>query len=205
LLRFPTQTEQSAVNPKEVVMTGFDVLWLPILIASVITFAVSCVIHMFLPYHKNDYRKAPKEDEILNAIRPLGIPPGDYVIPRATDMKEMRSPEYAEKMKKGPLLVLTLKAHGTTSMTKSLVLHFIYMIVVSIFAAYIAGRALPPGSTFLAVLRFSGAAAFMGYALAVWPFSIWYGRSWSTSVKDTIDGLVYGIVTGLVMGWLWPR
>jgi hypothetical protein len=186
-------------------MTGLLVLWLPILVSSVVVFVVSAALHMIPPWHTNDYRKTSKEDEILSAFRPLDIPSGDYVIPRATDMKEMRTPEYREKIKRGPILILTLKAHGSMSMVKPLVLHFIYVVVISIFAAYIAGRSLPAGAAFRAGCRFAGAAAFMGYSLAIWPLSIWYGRSWTTTIKDTIDGLVYAILTGLVFGWLWPR
>ena len=34
---------------------------------------------------------------------------------------------------------------------------FLYTIVMSVFAAYIAGRALPPGTAYLQVFRFAGA------------------------------------------------
>jgi hypothetical protein len=35
--------------------------------------------------------------------------------------------------------------------------------------------------------------------------SIWYKRAWGTSIRTTIDGLVYGLLTAGVFGWLWPR
>ncbi|MGD1047124.1 MAG: hypothetical protein ABR899_00050 [Candidatus Krumholzibacteriaceae bacterium] len=186
-------------------MTGLGVLWLPILLSAVVIFAASAAIHMVLPWHKNDYRKTPKEDEVLNALRPLAIPPGDYMIPRASNTQEMRSPEFIEKMKKGPVLILTLKANASTSMAKSLVLWFIYSVIVSVFAAYLAGHALPPGSGFRGVVRFTGAVAFIGYSAAIWPMWIWYGRSLSTTVKETVDGLVYALLTAAVFGWLWPH
>jgi hypothetical protein len=34
--------------------------------------------------------------------------------------------------------------------------------------------------------------------------SIWYKKSWSGTLKNVFDGLVYGLVTGGVFGWLWP-
>ena len=46
---------------------------------------------------------------------------------------------------------------------------------------------------------------FIGYAFALWPLSIWYGRSWSATIRGTIDGLVYGLLTGGTFGWLWPH
>jgi hypothetical protein len=43
--------------------------------------------------------------------------------------------------------------------------------------------------------------AFIAYALAL----CWYCRAWSTTLKATIDGLIYAVVTGAILGWLWPR
>jgi hypothetical protein len=89
-------------------------------------------------------------------------------------------------------------------MTGNLVGWFIYLLVVGLFAAYIASRALPPGSPYPAVFRFVGTTAFVGYALALWQMSIWYRRSWTTTIKSTVDGLLYGLLTAGVFGWLWP-
>jgi hypothetical protein len=43
------------------------------------------------------------------------------------------------------------------------------------------------------------------YSLALWQMSIWYPRAWSTTVKATVDGVVYALLTGAAFGWLWPR
>jgi hypothetical protein len=45
----------------------------------------------------------------------------------------------------------------------------------------------------------------MGYAVGLWQMSIWYRRSWVVTLKSTIDGIVYGALTGLAFAWLWPR
>src|SRR5882672_1850898 len=175
-------------------MTGLSALWLPILLSSVIVFVASCVIHMALPWHKNDHRKVPNEDKLMDALRPLAVPPGDYMVPRPSNMQEMRSPAFSEKMKKGPVM-----------MGKPLVLWFLYCAVVGVFAAYVAGRALPVGAPYLRVFQLVGATAFLAYAAALWQTSIWYRRAWSTTIKATIDGLVYALLTAGTFGWLWPR
>jgi hypothetical protein len=90
-------------------------------------------------------------------------------------------------------------------MGTSLLLWFLYSVLVSVFAAYIAGRALGPGARYLGVFRFVGATAFMGYSLALLQQSIWYRRNWGTTLKLMVDGLVYGLLTGGTFGWLWPR
>lgn len=186
-------------------MTGLQVLWLPILLSSVIVFVVSSVIHMAPLWHKNDYPKVPNEDRLMDSLRPLAIPPGDYMIPRPSSGQEMRSPEFAEKMNKGPVLVLTVIPNGPIQMADKLVLWFLYSAVVGLFAAYVAGRALPVGTPYLRVFRFVGTTAFIGYSVALWQMSIWYHRAWSTTIKATVDGLIYALLTAGTFGWLWPR
>lgn len=185
-------------------MTGLYSLWLPILLSSVIVFVVSSVIHMASPWHKSDYPKVPNEDRLRDALRPLGIPPGDYMVPRATSTDEMRTPAFAEKMKQGPNLILTVLPTGPWSMGKNLTLWFFYSVVVGVFAAYVAGRALPAGAEYLSVFRFAGVTAFVGYSVALWQMSIWYHRAWSTTLKTTVDGLIYALLTAGTFGWLWP-
>jgi hypothetical protein len=55
------------------------------------------------------------------------------------------------------------------------------------------------------VFRLVGTAAFMGYSLALLQHSIWYKRNWGTTLKSVFDGLLYGLLTAGVFGWLWPR
>lgn len=186
-------------------MVGILALWLPILLSAVIVFVVSSIIHMASPWHKNDYPRVPNEDQLRNAVGPLAIAPGDYMVPRPASREEMRSPQFAEKVNQGPNMVLTVLPNGPWSMRRNLTLWFLYAFVVSAFAAYVAGRALPPGSPYLAVFRFVGTTAFIGYSAALWQMSIWYRRSWSITVKATVDGLIYALLTAGTFGWLWPR
>lgn len=186
-------------------MIGLSMLWLPILLSAVIVFVVSSIIHMASPWHKNDYPRVPNEDQVRSALRPLAIPPGDYMIPRPAGSEEMRSPEFAEKVKQGPNMVLTVLPNSPWPMRRNLTLWFLNALAVGVLAAYVAGRALPIGSPYLAVFRFVGVTAFIGYSVALWQMSIWYARSWSTTVKATVDGLIYALLTAGAFGWLWPR
>jgi hypothetical protein len=186
-------------------MVSLMSLWIPIVLSAVIVFVLSSVIHMVLPYHRNDLRKVPKEDELMDALRRLDLPPGDYAVPHPGSMEGMKKPEFVEKMKRGPIAYLTVAAGAAPSMATPLLLWFLYSVVVSLFAGYIAGRALPPGAHYLAVFRFVGASAFMGYSLALLQHSIWYKRNWGTTLKSVFDGLLYGLFTAGTFGWLWPR
>ncbi len=186
-------------------MTELTALWLPIVLSAVAVFIVSSIIHMLLPWHKGDFKQVPNEEKVMDAMRPFNIPPGDYMMPRCNSSQEMKSPEFAERLKKGPVMVATVMPSGVWSMGPALIQWFVYCLVVGLFAAYIASRALPVGAHYLQVFRFVGTAAFMGYAFAYWQNSIWYRRSWWVTFKVTVDGLIYGLITAGMFGWLWPK
>ncbi len=186
-------------------MVSLTALWIPILLSAVTVFIVSSIIHMATPWHSNDYPRIPNEDAVRAALRPLNIPPGSYMVPRSSNPKEMGSPEFAEKMRSGPVVMMQVFPNEMMSIARNLVLWFVYSIVVSIFAGYITSRAVGAGTNYLIVFRFVGTTAFMGYSLALWQMSIWYRRSLTITIKATIDGLIYACFTAGVFGWLWPR
>jgi hypothetical protein len=186
-------------------MISLSALWLPILLASVIVFAASSVIHMTPLWHKNDFPRMPREDEVLQALRPFAIPPGDYFVPRPGNRDEMRSPEFKEKLAKGPVAVMTVMPNGMFHMGKNLAQWFVFLVVVGIFVADISSRALGVGAPYLKVFQIAGATAFIGYSLALCELSIWYQRSWSLTLKAAFDGLIYASLTAGTFGWLWPR
>jgi hypothetical protein len=182
-------------------------LWLPIVLSAVIVFVLSWLIHMALPYHRGDLRPIPREDEVQAALRPFNLAPGDYALPRPASMSDMRSPAFVEKMTKGPVAFITIRPTGPSSMGRSLILWFLYLVLVSVFAAYVTSRALvmQPGADYPEVFRFAGTTAFMGYSLALLQNSIWWSRNWRMTLTSMFDGLVYGLMTGGTFGWLWPR
>jgi hypothetical protein len=186
-------------------MVSLTALWLPILVAAVIVFAASSVMHMVLKYHQSDFRPLPDEDKVLSALRPFRIPPGDYFVPHATSMAAMKDPKFMEKMNAGPVAFMTVSPNGPPAMGASLAQWFVYCLVVGLFAAYIGGRTLAPGTDYLRVFQITGAVAFAGYALAHLQNSIWMRRDWGATARAVIDGLVYALLTGGTFGWLWPQ
>jgi hypothetical protein len=186
-------------------MVPITALWLPIVLSAVIVFIASSVFHMMLPHHKSDYGRLPDEDEIMAAMRQAGVKPGDYLMPHCSSHTALKEPAFLEKYTKGPVALLTIMQSGPPKMGGQLLQWFIFCVVVGIFSAYIAGRALGPGAHYLAVFRFAGCTAFSAYALAQWQDSIWFKRAWSTTIKNTVDGLVYALLTAGTFGWLWPR
>ena len=186
-------------------IVSITTLWLPILVGGVLVFVVSSIIHMFLPYHRNDFWKVPGEDGVLEALRPFDIPPGDYVLPYSGGPEAMRSEEFKAKVEKGPNAILTvLPAGGMLGMGPQLVQWFAYTLLVGIVSAYLGGRMLGAGANYLDVFRVTGTVAFASYAMALMQGSIWYRRRWSSTIKSMFDGLIYAALTGGAFGWLWP-
>src|SRR5262249_57274392 len=115
-------------------MTSLLELWLPILVSAVFVFIASSIIHTALPWHKSDYPKIPNEDKVMDVLRPLAIPPGDYMVPRCANQKDFKSPEFQEKLKKGPAMVVTVLPANAFSLGRSFGFGFLLFVVVSILS-----------------------------------------------------------------------
>ena len=185
-------------------MTAFSALWLPILLSVVAVFIISAALNMS-PWHQSDFTRAPNEDAVLNALRPMAIPPGDYMFPRAASMAEMKTPEFVEKVKRGPVVMMTVMPNGEMNMSRSLTGWCIFIVIVTLVASHVASSILPPSTAGVRIFHTVGTIAFASYAFALWPLSIWYHRAWNITIKASVDGLIYGVVTGLIFVWLWPR
>lgn len=185
-------------------MVSLTSLLIPIVVSAVVVFLVSFVLHMLIPFHKNDIRKIPQEDEFLAMVRGLNLPKGDYAAPHADSPAAMKDPVFMEKRNKGPIVIMTTTPGGAPPMSAHLTKWFIYCVVVSIFAAYIASRTLAPGTEYVQVFRVVGTTAFMGYALALVQNWIWWMKDGGATFRSMIDGLAYALATAGVFGSMWP-
>lgn len=185
-------------------MVSLMSLVIPIVLSAVVVFIASAILHMVIPFHKNDLKKVPGEDEFLAAIRQFNLPAGDYAAPHADSAAAMKDPAFIEKRQKGPNVLMTLTPGAPPAMGTHLTQWFIYCVVVSLFAAYVASRTLPVATEYIEVFRIVGTVAFMGYALGLVQNSIWYMKNWGATFRSVIDGLAYALLTAGVFGWMWP-
>jgi len=179
-------------------------LWLPIVVAAVIVFLASFIMHMLLPYHRSDYGQLPDEDNVRSALRAAGLKRGLYVFPFGTH-KDMKSPAMVEKYKQGPVGFMTILPSGPPAMPKYLVQWFVFCLIIGFFTAYLTGHTVAPGANYLVVFRVAGCASFMAYGLGNLSNGIWKGQPWGVTIEEVIDGLIYGLLTAGTFGWLWPR
>src|ERR1700741_3737321 len=182
-------------------MVALSLLWLPILVATVFVFIASSILWMALPFwHAKDYGKVSGEKPILDAL--ASVSSGQYLVP-AMDWGKM-TPEERTEAGKHPVALMFVRNPSQISLGKTLAMYFFFILIVSVFVAYVTGRTRPIGADYLEVFRISGIVAFLTYGFRGVPDSIWYGKPWKVTIKELIDGLIFGLLTGGAFGWLWP-
>jgi hypothetical protein len=186
-------------------MISLGQLWIPIVASAVGVFVMSSLIHMVFKWHNAEYRKLSNEDDVRAVMRAGGLAPGQYVIPHCADMKDLQLPEMQQKFKEGPIAFLTVRPSGAPSMGPQLGQWFVLNLAVAVLAGYLASKSLATGASFLQVCRVVSLATFLAYAGGSVSHAIWMGKPWSAAAKEVLDAFLYGLVTALVFGWLWPR
>src|SRR2546430_4574662 len=183
-------------------MIPLTTLWLPILLSTVFVFIASNILHMAIPaWHRADYGKLPDEKPVLDALR--AAKSGQYIAPNVNWGK--LPPAEREEMMKGPMAFLLVRNPGKFSFPTALISYFVYTLVVSILVAYVGAMTLRPGAAVIDIFRILGTAGVLAYAFQSINDSIWYGKPWGATTKDTIDGIIYGLVTAATFAWLWPK
>src|ERR1041384_1551860 len=137
-------------------MVGLSALWMPILVSAAFVFITLMIIHMIPGWHNRDMTAVPGEDKVLEALRGLNVQPGDYRFPYGSSTAEMTTPAFVEKMKAGPVGILSVRPSGELNMGKLLGQWLVYSLFIAVLAAYLTGRSHGPGAPFLEVFRVSG-------------------------------------------------
>ena len=183
-------------------MVSLAGLWLPIVLSAVAVFILSALVWMVLPWHRKDFAGLPNEARAREALRDAA--PGMYTIPHCASRSEYQSPELIKKLEEGPVGFLVMMPKGQTGMSRNLVLWFLWTLVISFTAAYVAAETLAPGTAYLQVFQVVGVTAWLAYSWAQVHEGIWFARPWGYVAKQLVDGLLYALVTAGVFGWLWP-
>ena len=173
-------------------------LWLPILLTGIALFFLSSVFWTVLPFHDNDFEQLPDEDEFMRVVGEMNIPPGRYIFPRLTH-QDHKDAEKIEKYKQGPRGLVNL--WGLPNMGRNLGLTFLFFLIIAFVTGYIAWEALGADASFMKVLQIVGAISMLVHCSTGQLNAIWFPKR---TIFDFFDGIVYGIVTGLIFALLWP-
>ena len=182
-------------------MNPLTALWLPILLSAVFVFFISFIFHMALPFwHRADYGKLPDEAVVIGGLTTAKS--GQYIAPNV-DWGKL-SKEEREAHGKRPMALLFVRNPGEMSMGTPLISWFIEGLVISTIIAFMAGTTIQRGHHRHSVFHLAALAGVLAYAFDGVSASIWYGKPWSATMKTIVDGIVYGVVSGLTFAWLWP-
>lgn len=179
-------------------------LWMPIVVSGFIVFALSALAWTVMPHHKKDFTGLPNAEAVQSLMRQNPPSPGQYAVPWVSDMRGLEDPKVKEMMMQGPRAYITVVPNGMPSMGPMMVQSLVFYLIVSTLVAYVSWHALPAGADYLEVFRIAGTTASMSYILATVPDSIWFGRPWGNFGRQAMDGLIFGLATAGVFGWLWP-
>lgn len=185
-------------------MNALSAIWLPILLSAVVVFVISSLVHMVFKWHASDYSGFPNEDAVREALRASNPVPGKkHVVPFCADMKEMASDAMKKKYAEGPNAVVVFGPNGQPNMGKHLGLWFLWSLVISIVAAYLASRLIPIHHA-RGAAKLVGAVTFIAHGFGTIQETIWMYRSWKSSATYLLDAALYGLGSAVVFLWLWP-
>lgn len=179
-------------------------LWLTILIAGLLCWVASALIHMLIKYHNGDYKGLENEEAVSAALAEKYPTPALYTLPYCSDMKAMGEEHMQKKFKAGPVAMITIMPNGMPPMGKLLAQQILFFIFGSLLIGYLATLSIVVNAEFMTVFRQVFVAAFLTYGWAQIPYSIWMGQPWSNCMRYLIDALIYAAVTATTFALLWP-
>ena len=177
-------------------------LWLPILLSTVALWFLSFIAWAILPHHFGDRSRLPDEEGVMEYLRTAGVGTGNYFFPYCGSAKEQGDKSYVERYMNGPRGTLNL--YEMPNMGWNMLRTILYFFVTVFTIAYITHVACPPGDAatgFGKVFRIAGTIGILNYASSGVLGRIWFTERMWTNI---VDGIVYGLVLGLIFASLWP-
>ena len=172
---------------------------LGVVVATIAVHFASCLAWIVLPHHRPDWKKLELEDDVRDFITKNNIGPGQFMFPCYDDPSEMKTDEFQERMSKGPWGTLMVWKEEP-NMGKNIGLTILFFFCINFILAYIGTIAFDSEATFMQVFRLVSTAGILAFSASGIQHSIWFKRR---ILMDVLDGIVYGILSGLVIAGFW--
>ncbi|MEM1081304.1 MAG: hypothetical protein AAGH65_06960 [Pseudomonadota bacterium] len=177
-------------------------LWLPIVLCTAVLFLLSFLFWAVSPHHKPDVRQWPDEEALLEFVRRSDAQPQQYMFPLIAEA-DYKNPDAIERYNNGPWGMLVLwpaKSNMAMNMIKTVTL----LLVITCTVAYVGLLTLPAGTSFAGVFHVIGIVAVLAHTTGGMLNEVWFSKPLRAKAMNALDGVVYGLVTALLMAWLWP-
>jgi hypothetical protein len=199
-------------------------LWLPILLSGLAVWFVSAICWMAIGHHNNDNLVIPDENRLIDLLKSIKLPPGNYQFPDYRKCKEVPKEQRRAAMdamfKSGEMG--QLRVWADMNMGVNMFLTFSFFLVTSFVLAYFGWAVLPHGGsmattvgdtrismglgpTFANVFRFFTTAAVLAYCFATFPNDLWFQKSKRGMLMNFIDGVIFSLITGAIFAYFWPK
>ena len=174
-------------------------LWIPILLAGLVTHILSTLFWTVMPHHKPEWKALPNEDDFYR-LSSGKMPPGQYMFPYPANAEACKSEEHKAKTNKGTGMLVIWS--GPLNMGKAIGLTLVSFMVIAFVIGYLASISLSKGADFMIVFRFVTTAGLLAHIAARFPNIFWFRKK---IAMDIVDGIAYAVATGLIFAWLWPK
>lgn len=177
----------------------------PIFVSAFAVLGANCVVRILIMQRLQTWKTLPEEDETIEQLQKCGTGPGLYVFPGTHSRSSSAAEESRQqRMESGPWGTLNVRARQP-NIGRALLQSLTFCLITSVSIGYLGTLALDPGDDFLAVFRVIGTAGILAYAFGGIPDAIWWGLDFRSTLINVAGGVVYGLITGIVFGILWPN
>jgi hypothetical protein len=186
------------------IMNELARLWIPIIVSAVSVCGAHCFAWLFLAHFVRKWKTLPDEDATVEHLQKAGTGPGFYVFPGTQSRSSIASEQSRlQRLESGPWGTVNVRARQPY-IGRALVQSITFFLVTNVFVAYLGTLALSSGDEFLRVFQVIGTAGILAYAFGGIPNAIWLGLDFRSATIDVVQGILYGLITGVVFGMLWP-
>lgn len=191
-------------------MSSIIPLGLPIVLSAIAVFLVSMFKRQLMPWYRGHLRSLPNEAAVADALR--GTEAGEYRIPFAGTIADVRSADFHERIARGPVALVSVWPGAAQLPFRRTAGTFFgvqlgYLLLISWLAGHTAHDALGlhgEHTTTWHIAHTVGLTAFAGYGFGLSQLSLLGVRGWRTWLAGFVEALVYAAITAAIFVWLWP-
>lgn len=172
------------------------------IVGGIILFLWQTLSWTVLDLHGKEYKQAPSQDEILNALSTHITEDGQYYLPHAKEGASYEEMQQEQKDMQGkPWAVVSYHKSYDASMVSNIVRGFLVAIIMAFFACWVLVKQGNGsfGSTFISSILIG----IIGYLFIPYAGHIWFQTPGATT--NFIDVLVSWGAAGLWFGWWLNR
>ena len=186
-------------------------LIVPALVAGVGVWFAAFLLWMLSGLHNRDIRPLPDETGFMDDLKKHALGPGLYMWPNCQDRKDMGSDDFKARWKAGPWGSINV-LHGQPNFGRNLVGSLVaYVLIafgigaaISMVLGGVNGASQLITCTWCQVFAPALVMAGCAYVLAPVCEGLFMGKQTRFMVTSAIDGLIYTVVTALLLTVLWP-